>query len=272
MSPEAAPHHERIDDPIFRHAVDLIDSGDAEGLRSHLADHPDLIGKRVHFEEGGYFGHPCLLAFIAENPVRRGTLPANVCRVAEILLAAGPSAEMVTEALVLVCSGRVARECNVQVPLIEVLCRGGGVPDQAMPAALGHGEFEAVHALIEAGAAIDLTIAAATGREEAAELIETADSATRHRALALAAQHGHARIVQTLLDHGEDPNRHNPEGCHAHSTPLHQAALAGWADVVEALVSAGARLDITDTVHGGTPLDWARRGGQRDVVARLSQR
>src|SRR6185437_11324195 len=25
-------HHERIEDPIFRHAVDLIDSGDADGL------------------------------------------------------------------------------------------------------------------------------------------------------------------------------------------------------------------------------------------------
>jgi len=29
----SAPHHERIEDPAFRLAVDLLDAGDAEGLR-----------------------------------------------------------------------------------------------------------------------------------------------------------------------------------------------------------------------------------------------
>jgi hypothetical protein len=34
------PHHERIDDPAFRRAVELIDAGNVEALRQHLARHP----------------------------------------------------------------------------------------------------------------------------------------------------------------------------------------------------------------------------------------
>ena len=60
----------------------------------------------------------------------------------------------------------------------------------------------------------------------------------RHRALALAAQFGHTDTVRMLLDAGEEPSRYNPIGCHAHSTPLHQAALAGHIEVVRLLVEA----------------------------------
>jgi hypothetical protein len=60
---------------------------------------------------------------------------------------------------------------------------------------------------------------------------------------------------------GEDPNRFNPEGTHAHSTPLHQAVLAGHEAVVRLLVERGAQLDIRDTVWQGTPLGWSLHGG-----------
>ena len=40
------PHHERIADPVFRRAVNLLDAGDAEGLRGYLADHPGLVRRR----------------------------------------------------------------------------------------------------------------------------------------------------------------------------------------------------------------------------------
>ncbi len=36
-------HHERIEDPTFRHAVDLIDTGNVAALRSHLAKNPTLF-------------------------------------------------------------------------------------------------------------------------------------------------------------------------------------------------------------------------------------
>lgn len=63
------------------------------------------------------------------------------------------------------------------------------------------------------------------------------------------------------MDAGGDPNRFNPEGAHSHSTPLHQAVLAGHEPVVRLLVDRGAKLDIRDTVLQGTPLGWALYGG-----------
>ena len=57
--------------------MDLLDAGDVEVLRAHLNAHPALIGQRVLFEGGNYFRNPTLLAFIADNPIRRGNLPAT---------------------------------------------------------------------------------------------------------------------------------------------------------------------------------------------------
>jgi hypothetical protein len=97
--------------------------------------------------------------------------------------------------------------------------------------------------------------------DDAARLLTSADAEARHRALSLAAQLGHAAIVRLLLDAGEDPNRYNLEGNHAHTTPLHQAVLGGHEAVVRLLVECGARLDIKDTIWQGTPLGWALHGG-----------
>jgi ankyrin repeat protein len=111
-----------------------------------------------------------------------------------------------------------------------------------------------------------LTVAAGTGRaEDARQLLPRADGENRHRALAMAAQFGHLEIVRLLLDAGEDPNRFNPAGFHAHSTPLHQAAFAGHLAVVRLLVERGARLDQTDTRWHGTAAEWARHGQRIDV-------
>src|ERR1700757_553380 len=83
------PHHERIEDATFRRAVDLIDAGDASGLRAHLKQHPKLVHQHVAFEGWNYFHNPTLLQFIAENPVRHGKLPANIVEVARVILDAG---------------------------------------------------------------------------------------------------------------------------------------------------------------------------------------
>ncbi len=262
------PHHERIEDAAFRRAVDLLDAGDAEGLRNYLNEHPGIVRQRVTFEGGNYFRNPALLEFAAENPIRRGILPANIVSVAKVIIEAGSRTDrsVLNETLGLVCSGRIPRECGVQLPLIDLLCDSGADPDSAMPPALVHGEFDAVNELIRRGASIDLSVAAATGRtEDARQLLAASSSDDRHRALALAAQFGHIEIVRLLVDAGEDPNGYNPVGTHSHSTPLHQAALAGHLEIVRLLVERNARLDLKDTLFQGTPADWAKYAGKTEI-------
>lgn len=267
------PHHQRIEDPTFRRAVDLLDGGDVGGLRSHLHQHPDLIHQRVVFEGGNYFQNPTLLEFVAENPVRHGTLPANIVDVTRAILDAGPTLSACNEALMLVATGSVPRVCRMQLPLIDLLCHYGADPNSAIHAAALHGELEAVNALIGRGARIDLPVAAALGRiDDARGLLAGAGSADRHLALTLAADFGHVEIVRLLLDAGEDPNRYNPVGGHSHTTPLHQAAGAGHREVVRLLVERGARLDLKDILWRATPADWAKQAGKTEIEADLRRK
>lgn len=268
------PHHERIENAAFRRAVELLDAGDAEGLRAHLTQHPNLVHQRVVFEGGNYFRNPTLLEFVAENPIRHGSLPKNIVEIAMVILKAGAKNDQaaLNETLGLVCTGRVPRECHAQIPLINLLCDHGADPNTAIHSAALHGEHEAVGALIERGASIDLPMAAALGRtDDVRQRLPFADSHDRHLALALASQFGHAEIVRVLLDAGEDPNRYNPLGAHSHSTPLHQAAWAGHDEVVRLLVERGARLDMKDILWQATPAGWARHAGKSDIEAYLRQ-
>jgi Ankyrin repeats (3 copies) len=267
------PHHERIDDPVFRGAVDLLDAGDSAGLRIYLRQHPQLAGQRVVFEGGNYFRNPTLLEFIAENPIRNGTLPKNVVDVAKVILDAGVEQAALDETLMLVSTGRVVRECRAQIPLIDLLCSHGATAGKAMQAALLHGELEAMRALIRRGAAPTLAVAAALGEEEDfLRLLPAAGSSERHLALAMASQYGRVEIVRLLLDAGEDPGRYNPVGAHSHATPLHQAAGAGCEDLARLLIERGARADAKDLLWHGTPADWARHEGRKDMEAYLRER
>jgi hypothetical protein len=267
------PHQQRIENATFRRAVELLDAGDVAGLRGYLNQHPNLVHQHVAFEGGNYFRNPTLLEFVAENPVRHGSLPANIVEVTKVILDAGPKQSSQNEALMLVSTGSVPRECRVQLPLIDVLCAYGADPNSAVQATALHGEFEAVNALIGHGARIDLPVAAALGRiEDARRLLAGANSEDRHLALSLAADFGHVEIVRLLLDAGEDPNRYNPVGGHSHTTPLHQAAGGGHDEVVQLLVERGARLDFKDILWRATPADWARHAGRTEIEAYLRRK
>lgn len=78
-----------------------------------------------------------------------------------------------------------------------------------------------------------------------------------------AAANGHEELLRLLLHHGADPNcRDALQGC----TPLHYAAEADNVAVAEALIEAGARLDLLSRT-GQSPLD-AATGQTRDLLLR----
>lgn len=263
------PRHERIEDSSFRRAVDLLDAGDVAGLHACLSQHPSLSRQHVVFEGGNYFRNPTLLEFVAENPVRHGKLPRNIVDVAKTIIDAGVDHLALNETLMLVATGTVPRQCQVQLPLIALLCNHGADPDAASRHAALHGEFEALNALLKHGARVDLPIAAALGRtEDARRWLPQSSSLDRHLALSFAADYGHLEIVRILLDAGEDPNRYNPIG-HSHTTPLHQAAAAGHMAVVRLLAERGARLDMKDILWQSTPAGWAEHAGKVEIAAYL---
>lgn len=88
-------------------------------------------------------------------------------------------------------------------------------------------------------------------------LLPNAAARDRRRALVVAAINDQPASIRMLIDAGEDPNRFNPLGAHAHSTPLHQAIAAGSLNAARTLIERGARADIRDRDHDDTPPGWA---------------
>jgi ankyrin repeat protein len=209
--------------------------------------------------------------------------------IAKILLDAGADPNALQDSyggknttMAMLVSSTPPRQAGVQVPLVETLIDHGasieplGEGNAADPliTALVFGSGEAAQALVRRGARVDsLPKAAGLGRiDDVQRLLPPAGAGDRHRALALAAQLGHIEIVKLLLDAGEDPNRFNPEGYHAHATPLHQSIANGHFDVAKLLIERGARLDIKDNIFKGTPLGWAEYCDQPAIAEFIKQR
>jgi hypothetical protein len=270
----------------FESAVEAVIMGDIDALGSLLRDDPELI--RARSTRVTKFDPPVhratLLHYIAANGVEnyRQKTPKNAVEIARTLLQAGAAPDALADmyggqyaTMPMLVSSSHPAQAGVQVPLIDILVDFGASAEalgsrkwgSPLMTALAFGFPAAAEALVRRGAKVDnIAAAAGLGRiEDVHRMLAASGPESRHRALALSAQHGHADIVRCLLDAGEDPDRCNPEGNHAHSTPLHQAALAGHATVVRLLVERGARLDIADTIYGGTPLSWAIHAGKSDI-------
>jgi hypothetical protein len=276
------------DSPVFQFesAVEAVITGDAARLESLLRGNPELVRARstriTHFDPPVH--RATLLHYVAANGVEgyRQKTPKNAVEIAQALLKAGVEVDALadmygghyTTMSMLVSSCHPAK-AGVQVALVDTLldfgaaleARGSAQWGSPLMTALAFGYPSAAEELAKRGAPVN-TLAAAAGLGrlgDATQLLATADPESRHRALALAALHGHVEIVRLLLDAGEDPSRYNPDGNHSHSTPLHQAVLAGHDAVVQLLVDRGARLDIKDTIYQGTPLGWAMYAGQKEI-------
>jgi hypothetical protein len=274
----------------FETAVEAVVAGDAATLDRVLRERPELVRARSNriTPHDPPVHRATLLHYVAANGVEshRQKTPANAVQVAKILLNAGAEVDALAgmyggacTTMSMLVSSSHPRQAGLQITLTETLLdfgaaiEGVGTSPWRSPlmTALAFGYLNTAEYLVKRGARVEnIGTAAGLGRvEEVRRLLLTADAERRHRALALATQLGHAGVVRLLLDAGEDPNRYNPEGHHAHSTPLHQAALAGHSEVVRLLVEREARLDIEDTIFHGTPLGWAIHGEQIEVESYL---
>lgn len=121
------------------------------------------------------------------------------------------------------------------------------------------GNAEAAQALVAAGAEDELTAGeqflAQCARGVIPDQVPPLDERERGVIVKLAEQ-GSVKGVEACLAAGLPVNYTTREG----ETPLHFACFCGWAGVVEVLVAAGARLDLTDNTYSATPLQWALHG------------
>src|SRR5439155_11846996 len=220
-------------------------TGDLPALESLLRGNPVLVRARstriTHFDPPVH--RATLLHYVAANGVEgyRQKTPKNAVEIATTLLKAGAEVDALADmygghyaTMSMLVSSYQPANAGVQVALVETLLdfgasievRGSAQWESPLMTALAFGYLNTAEALVRRGARVDnIAAAAGLGRlTDAKQLLATADPESRHRALVLAAQHGHVEIVGLLLDAGEDPNRYNPDGNHSHSTPLHQSA------------------------------------------------
>ena len=129
----------------------------------------------------------------------------------------------------------------------------------------------AIALLLKAGAHPNLPNAQGITPTMAAAGMGSVDADTRGWFATFDVQQRSIEALKLLLDNGGEINA---TGGRRLQTPLHGAAFWGWNDVVQYLVSRGAKLDIKDN-QGKTMVDAAlgraggnSRGGQRiDVHA-----
>jgi len=224
-------------------AVEAVIAGDVPALEALLQRYPDLVRARSTRRTNRNLPNhgATLLHYIAANGVEdyRQKTPPNAVEVAKALLHAGAEPDALADmygepntTMNMLLSSFPPAAAGVQAQLAGTLLdfgaslEGNGGERSPLITALAFGYLNTAETLVRRGARVEILPAAAgLGRIEAARrLLPGAGAESRHEALALAAQHGHAEIVRLLLDCGEDPNRFNPKGFHGHSTPLHQAA------------------------------------------------
>src|SRR5437660_12667541 len=186
-----APDDSARQDAGFREAVSAIDAGDLAKLEGLAAANPALVRDRLELPGAwlrdmigraldGFFRRPYLLWFVAEDPVRNGRLPENIASVARAIVdharrqAARNLQEQLDVALTLVSWSWIARQCGVQVALVDVLVDAGANLDGNANNALVNGNVAAAEHLVERGAPLTLATALCLERwPEVERLLQT---------------------------------------------------------------------------------------------------
>src|SRR5262249_45061461 len=183
-----------------------------------------------------------LLHYVAANGVERyrQTTPTNAVAIARALLEAGSEPDALadmygaecTTMSMLVSSDHPAR-AGLQVPLVELLLEFGAAIEGAgtkkwggpLSIALAFGMSDAAKVLAHHGARIDLPDAAGLGFvDDAARLLPSANADARHRALSLAAQHGHPEIVACCSTPARTPTAITPKA----TIPIRHRCTKRW--------------------------------------------
>jgi hypothetical protein len=261
-------------DTLFHEAVTAIDAGDIPTLERLLSTHPQLVRERLDTPGDwlrekvgnaleGFFQRPYLLWFVAEDPVRNGKLPPNIAEVARTIIQAAQREgveslqEQLDYALSLVSWSWIARECGVQIALLDVLVDAGASLGGNANNALVNGNVAAAEHLVERGATLTLPTALCLERwDDVERLASTASAREKQFSLVMSALNGKSESVARMLAFGADPNTPS-EDLYSHATALHHAVCSGSLDTVKRLVEAGADLEAKDTAFQGTPLGWA---------------
>jgi peptide-methionine (S)-S-oxide reductase len=281
-------------DVLFRDAVSAIDSGDVDSLDRQLSAHPNLACDRLDSPGtwlrdqvgeaiAGFFARPYLLWFVAEDPVRNGKLPSNIAQVAQTIVDAAQHQhadgfqEQLDYTLRLVCWSWIARECGVQIELIDVLLNAGASVDGLhvyggrfgthTDSAIYNRNYAAAERLLERGAALTLTTALCLNRwTDFDRLAKTATLEDKQDAFVQAALNGNASALGRMLALGADPTTVSARN-QSHGTALHHAVYSASLDAVRVLVEAGADLNRRDTIYDATPLGWAKYCEQQETDA-----
>jgi ankyrin repeat protein len=255
----------------FETAADAVVAGDEAALQALLAANPGLARARSAREHGA-----TLLIYTSANGVEsyRHRSPANVVRIAEILLDAGADVEATAAVyggacatLDLAATSGHPRIAGVQLPLLQVLLdHGARTPDGMVRACLGNACLEAAAYLADRGARIHVVEAAGLGRLEAVErFLDDASAAPDqiNEALLYACNYGRTAVADLLVRRGADLAATTPDG----QTAAHQAVIGGHLDTLKVLLGHDPPLE-NENAYGGTVLGqtlWsAAHGGDPD--------
>jgi len=274
-------------DDLFHAAVSAIDGGDIPELSRQLTAHPRLVSDRLETPGpwlrdkvgnalDNFFQRPFLLWFVAEDPVRNGVLPSNIAEVTQTIIRPAQQAavanlgEQLDYALRLVSWSWIARQCDVQIALIDVLIDAGASPEGNPDNALVNSNFGAAAHLVDRGASLTLSTALCLERwGDVDRLGAEATLRKKQFALTLVALKGKSEALRRIIGLGADVNSVSQD-LYSHASPLHHAVSSGSLEAVELLVGAGANLNARDTAYDGTPLDWAEYSGNKPQYAAIA--